>query len=164
MINDPNTYYTLAFIIFFGLLGRTLWGMATQMLDEKIKSISKSLEDAARMKKEAEEQLAKAQQKQKEAQEHGQQILALSEREIQRVQEEAVHERKAFLASQKRQLKERLDNLETVAFKELNDTIIQHAITSAERVIEKNINAKIDSAIIQDTIETAESLRVPLAS
>ena len=164
MISDPNVWYTLAFVIFIALMGRSLWRLSSQMLDNKIKSIRKNLEDAARMKKEAKDFLKLAQQKQKAAQEQSHQIMALSEREVERIQIDAIQNRKDFLSSQKRQLQERLASLEVVTFKELNETLIQTAILSAEKVIAQNINPKLNSALIQNRITTAESLRLPVES
>jgi F-type H+-transporting ATPase subunit b len=161
---DPSTWYLIAFVIFVLLLGRTVWRVSIQMLDEKIKRIRKEIEEAAHMKKEAEDFLEHAQQKQKETQEQANKILSLSEREIQRIQRDAKQERKEFLASQERQLQERLVNLESIAMKELNENIIQTAIGSAESVIQKNLDRKLDAALIRETLKMAESLQVPVAS
>lgn len=161
---DPNTWYLIAFVIFFLLLGRTLWRTSIQLLDEKIKLIRKQIDEASHMKKEAEDFLERAQQKQKETEEHAHKILALSEREIQRIHRDASQERKEFIVSQERQLAQRLANLESTTMKELNENIIQSAITSAEKVLQKTIDKKLDTALIQETIKMAESLRVPIAS
>lgn len=162
MFSDPSTWYLISFTLFGLLLGRTLWRSATFMLDEQIKIIGKEIEEASHMKKEAEELLESVQKRQQETQEQVRNILALGEREVQQIQRDAMQERKEFLASQKRQLEERLSNLETISIKELNENVVHSAITAAERVIQQNLDQKLDAALIQDTVKTAGSLRLPV--
>jgi F-type H+-transporting ATPase subunit b len=158
MTFDPNFWYTLAFLTFFLLLGRMLWRISTQMLDEKTRHIRKDLEEAAHMKKEAGELLELAKQKKGEAQDQARQILALGEREIKRIRQDALKERKEFFTSQERQLEDRLTSLEGLAFKEVNENITRLAVDLAEKIIKKNMDKKLDSTLIQKTIKTAETL------
>jgi F-type H+-transporting ATPase subunit b len=58
---EPRTWVALAFIVFFVLFGRKLWGVIAAMLDDRTAKIRAELDEAARLRTEAEAMLKDAQ-------------------------------------------------------------------------------------------------------
>jgi F0F1-type ATP synthase membrane subunit b/b' len=153
MLLDPNFWYAVAFIIFFALLARPLWRLAVQMLDGKRLGIEKDIEDAAHMHGEALGFFEEAQRQKQEAQERVDAMLDHTQGEIQRLQEESKQELILFSQSQERQLRERLQSLDAAGLKELTQSMVGQAVVAARAMIEKTLDKKMTSHLIDQTVE-----------
>ena len=56
---DPRNWVVLAFILFFVLFGKKLWGALAGMLDARADSVKTELEEASRLRREAEVDVAR---------------------------------------------------------------------------------------------------------
>ena len=57
---EPRNWVALAFIVFFVLFGRKLWGALAAMLDDRAAKVRAELDEAARLRSEAEAMLRDA--------------------------------------------------------------------------------------------------------
>ena len=53
IFSDPAFWVAVAFVLFFALAGKALWGRISAMLDKRAADIAKALADAARLREEA---------------------------------------------------------------------------------------------------------------
>jgi F0F1-type ATP synthase membrane subunit b/b' len=60
-MHNPEFWVLVAFLIFFGLFGTRLWSTITGMLDARAASVRTELEEAAKLRAEAEQMLKDAQ-------------------------------------------------------------------------------------------------------
>ncbi|HEY8288388.1 MAG TPA: ATP synthase F0 subunit B, partial [Acetobacteraceae bacterium] len=59
---EPRNWVTIAFVLFFVLFGRKLWAALAGMLDARTEKVKAELEEAARLRREAEAMLRDAEQ------------------------------------------------------------------------------------------------------
>ncbi|MEA2728329.1 MAG: F-type H+-transporting ATPase subunit b, partial [Acetobacteraceae bacterium] len=64
---DPRNWVVLAFILFFVLFGRRLWAVLAGMLDARAAAVKAELEEAARLRREAESMLRDAEKQRADA-------------------------------------------------------------------------------------------------
>jgi F-type H+-transporting ATPase subunit b len=60
---NPRTWVGLAFILFFVFFGRTLWRALSKILDDHTAAVRAELEEASRLRREAETMLRDAEQR-----------------------------------------------------------------------------------------------------
>jgi len=133
-----------AFVLFIVLAGRWIYRMITGALDQRSQRIRQEIEEATRLREEAQNLLAKYQRKQREAREEADQIVA-------RAREEAERQ----VARRMQLAEEKIAQAEARAVKELRDTTVDIAIDAAARVIEQSLDAKRHNQLIEDGIEEA---------
>jgi F-type H+-transporting ATPase subunit b len=105
-LDDPTFWVFVALVLFLAFVTwRGVWGMITKALDERAAKIAAELEDAKRMREEAQELLASYQRRQAEAEKEAEAIVAQARKEADRLAEEM----RARLADQ---LKRRADMAE----------------------------------------------------
>src|ERR1700760_4498328 len=64
---EPRNWVLIAFVLFFLAFGRKLWAALTQMLDDRAGKVRAELEEAARLRREAEAMLRDAESHRAEA-------------------------------------------------------------------------------------------------
>ena len=64
---EPRNWVLIAFILFFVLFGRKLWAPLAAMLDARAVSVKTELEEAARLRREAESMLRDAEKQRADA-------------------------------------------------------------------------------------------------
>jgi F-type H+-transporting ATPase subunit b len=64
---NPRNWVLIAFVLFFVVFGRKLWAALTQMLDDRAGKVRTELEEAARLRREAEAMLRDAEARRAEA-------------------------------------------------------------------------------------------------
>src|SRR5215469_13208641 len=57
---EPRNWVFIAFVLFFVIFGRKLWSALAQMLDDRAAKVRAELEEAARLRQEAEAMLGEA--------------------------------------------------------------------------------------------------------
>ncbi|MEM8751763.1 MAG: ATP F0F1 synthase subunit B [Pseudomonadota bacterium] len=144
----------LGLILFIALLFYLkVPGKITGMLDARAERIRKELEDARRLREEAQTLLASYERKQKEVEEQASQIVAAAKAEAERAAEQAQEEIKASVARRVRTAEEQIASAEAAAVKEVRDEAIAVAVKAAERAIAAGMSAKAGDALIDDAIK-----------
>ncbi|MDQ2763976.1 MAG: F0F1 ATP synthase subunit B, partial [Pseudomonadota bacterium] len=72
---NPRTWIGLAFFIFYAIFGRRLWAAVTGLLDKRAATIRAELDEAARLRTEAEALLRDAQSQREQAAKDAQAML-----------------------------------------------------------------------------------------
>src|ERR1700761_6046185 len=92
---EPRNWVIIAFILFFVLFGRKLWSALAQMLDERGVRVRAELEEAARLRREAEAMLREAETRRAEALREAQALVEGAKAEAERVAAAAAAEAEA---------------------------------------------------------------------
>ena len=149
---DPEFWVLIAAIIFVALVwkpaGRALGGM----LDARANRIAAELEEAHRLRAEAEALLAEYQQKQREAQGDAQAIVAHAKEEAEHLAAQAQRDLQQTLERRTRLAEERIEQAEAKAVNEIRATAVDVAIAAAREVIAASLDdtrraAMVDAAI-----------------
>ena len=89
---DHETYVAIAFILFFVLVGRRLWAPLSAMLDARAKSVQAELNEAERLRREAEAMLNEAQARRQAAIEESRRLVEGAKAEAQRIAQAAAED------------------------------------------------------------------------
>jgi len=149
---DPEFWVLIAAIIFVALAwkpaGRALGGM----LDARANRIAAELEEAHRLRAEAEALLAEYQQKQREAQGDAQAIVAHAKEEAELLAAQAQRDLQQTLERRTRLAEERIEQAEAKAVDEIRATAVDVAIAAAREVIAASLDDTRRAALVDAAI------------
>ncbi len=149
---DPRTWVAAAFIVFFALLGRTMWKALTAMLDARADAVRAELAEAQRLRQEAEAMLADASARREAALAEAQALLSGAKDEAARLATAAEAEAKATAERRERMAMDRIAAAEKAAVDEVRIAAAEIAGVAAERVISQEMTAEADGALIDHAI------------
>ncbi len=149
---EPRTWVIVAFIIFFVLFGRKLWTPLAKMLDGRAAAVRLELEEAARLRREAETMLRVAQERREESLRDAQALIEGARTEAHRVTEAAAAEAEAAARRREQMALDRIAAAEKAAVTEVRVAATEIAAAAAEQVIRGTLDAQADAGLIDHAI------------
>jgi len=149
---DPRTWVAAAFVVFFVLLGRTIWAALTAMLDARADAVRAELAEAQRLRQEAEAMLADASARREAALAEAQALLSGAKDEAARLAAAAEAEAESTAERRERMAMDRIAAAEKAAVDEVRIAAAEIAGMAAERVIAQELTAEADGALIDHAI------------
>lgn len=144
---------TVGLVLFLALLVYLkVPGMLASSLDERAARISNELEEAKRLRAEAQALLAEYQKKRKEAEAEAANIVAAAEREAQALTAEAKQKTEEFVARRTALSEQKIKQAETDAIASVRATAVDLAVAAAESVIAAKSDAATQSALFAKAI------------
>ncbi|HEY9163756.1 MAG TPA: F0F1 ATP synthase subunit B [Magnetovibrio sp.] len=153
---DPTFFVALAFITFFVVLGKKLFGAINAMLDNRAQKISDEIEQATRLREEAQELLASYEKKQHEALKEAEAIVAAAKDEATRLAAEAAEQLDHSLKRAEQLAKDRIAQAETQAIAQVKSQAVNLAMDAAQRILESDVTGKKADALIDDAIKALD--------
>jgi F-type H+-transporting ATPase subunit b len=151
-LTDQRTWVAAAFVVFFVLFGRRLWAALVGMLDARADGVRAELEQAQRLRQEAEAMLADATVRRAAALAEAEKLLASAKDEAARLAAAAEAEARAAAERRERMALERIAAAEKAAVDEVRLAAADIAGVAAEQVIRKELTAADDGALIDRAI------------
>lgn len=152
---DSNLVVTLSTVLFIALLiYLKVPGKITALLDKRADKIREELEEARRLREEAQTLLASYERKQKEVEGQAEQIVANAKAEATRAAEEAKEELKVSIQRRLKAADEQIASAEASAVKEVRDRAVAVAIRAASDVIAAKMTKTAGSELIDESIKT----------
>lgn len=158
MAFDATFFAFVGLILFCALLVYLkVPGMIGKSLDERAGNIRDELEEAKRLREEAQQLLAEYQRKRKEAEADAAQIVASAEREAAMLTEEARQKTEEFVARRNALSEQKIKQAEADAIGAVRAAAVDLAIAAAEKVIAAKADAKTQQALFKDALGTVQS-------
>ncbi|HEV7433712.1 MAG TPA: F0F1 ATP synthase subunit B [Pseudorhizobium sp.] len=158
MALDATFFALVGLILFFVLLVYLkVPGMIGKSLDERSNNIRNELAEAKRLREEAQQLLAEYQRKRKEAEAEAAQIVAAAEREAAMMTEEAKQKTEEFVARRTALSEQKIQQAEADAIAAVRSAAVDLAISAAEDVIAKKIDADKQDALFKDSLNKVQS-------
>jgi len=150
-----NSFWSLAaLIIFIGLvLYLKVPGRVTKSLDERADRISTELDEARKLREEAQALLASYQRKQREAQAEADDIVEAAQSEAKRLIEETRADIAAQLERRTKLAEEKIAQAETQAMAEVQAVAADTAVDAARAIIGQKIDAGADAKLVDADID-----------
>jgi F-type H+-transporting ATPase subunit b len=149
---DPEFWVLLAVVIFVVAVwkpaSRTVFGG----LDDRTARIRADLDEARRLRQEAEQLLAEYQRKEHEAAADAQAMVAHAREEAERLATQAARDLEQALARRQRLAEERIAQAEAKAVEEIRAVAIDVAISAAREVIVSDFDEQRGGALIDTAI------------
>jgi len=150
---DASFWVAVCVILFLALL---LWKGAFKAmgkaLDDRADRIEAELEEARRLREEAQTLLASYQRKQKEAEEQAEEIIAQARKDAEAMAARSRTELKNRLERRAAQAEAKIANAEAKALAEVRAKAAELAVSGAEELLKSNMSATDHSAMIKDGI------------
>jgi len=150
---DKGTFWvTIAVLIFLFFFGRKIIGAINAMLDQRSAAIQRELDEAARLRAEAESMLKDAEARREAAQAQAQDMLAMASREAERLAADLLAEAQVSARRREQMAQERIAAAESAAVAEVRDAAAALAARAAEQILKDTIDSAHDQALIDQAI------------
>ena len=150
---DPRTWVAIAFIIFTAIFARRAIIAVTGLLDARAAGIRRELDEAARLRREAEAMLADATARREAALRDAQTMLAQAHQEAQRVAEAARTDAAAAATRREKLAMDRIGAAEKAAVTDVRLAAADIATRAAADVLRTGLSAEDDAHLIDAGIQ-----------
>ena len=157
VLAGPEFWVLVAFVVVVGGLAYKGKPVVTEMLDERAAKIKRDLDEALRLRDEAQQALADYQRRQRGALKDAEDILAHARAEAERVAERAERELEAALERRRRMASERIALEEAKAVADVRNEAVDIAIAAVRRVLAQQLDAARKTQILDDAIANLPS-------
>ncbi len=151
LLQDAHFWVLLATVIFAGVAFRIGKKPLLDMLDQRTSRIRSELEEAERLRNEAQQMLAEYQRKHRDALHTAQQILDNAKETAARLKTETEAALDETLKRREAQLAERIKRAEAAAIAEIRNQAADIAMAATERILQEHLSKEggklIDKAV-----------------
>lgn len=150
---DATFWALVALIIFLAVLA--YYGVPAMLagsLDKRAEKIRNELDEARRMREEAQQLLAEYQRKRKDAEEEASDIVASAEREAQSIVREAKEKTEDYVARRTALAEEKIAKAEADAVNEVRASAVNLAVAAAERIIAEKADAATQNSLFTKSL------------
>ena len=150
---DPRLWVGIAFFLFFAIFGRKMFTPLLALLDNRSLGIKRELEEAGRLRQEAEAMLADANARRQAALQEAQTMLEHARAEAQRASETARAEATSSAARREQMAMDRITAAEKAAVADVRHAAADLAGRAAERILADSFPAEADATLIDRAIQ-----------
>ena len=151
-IVDSNTVVMISLIAFLFIVYRLGWPLIRDMLDGQINQVKSELDEAKKLRADAEDLLKEYSAKHDKALSEAQEIVEAAKRDAEALKEKAELDLKASLKRREDAAKARIRQAESAAIANAQAAAASQAISAAEKILAERLDEKADSALIDDAI------------
>lgn len=152
MIGKPEFWVALAFVIFFGLLWKKIAAAFVGMLDARTEKIRQELDEAQRLREEAQSLLASYQRRQRDAQKEAEEIIAHAREEAERLRRQAAADLETSLKRREAQAVDRIAQAEAAAMQEVRALTVDLAIAASRKLLSENLPQSQQDALVAQAV------------
>jgi F-type H+-transporting ATPase subunit b len=140
IIGEAEFWVAVAFVIVVAGLAWKGTPMVLKMLDDRGRKIKAELDEAQRLREEAQRMLAEYQRKQRDALKEAEQIIGLARREAEHAAEQAARDLAAALERRQRLALEKIALAESKAIAEVRNTAVDVAIAAVRQIASQTLD------------------------
>jgi F-type H+-transporting ATPase subunit b len=152
IFSDPTFWVAVSFVIFLAIAGKAAWKGITGMLDQRAAAITKQLDDALKLRAEAEATLAEYKMKRDAAESEAKGIVDLARAEAASLKARAETELANTIRLRERQALDRIAQAEAKAMAEVRATAVDAAISATRSLLEDRMKAGQGTELVDQAI------------
>ncbi|MBL6958524.1 MAG: F0F1 ATP synthase subunit B [Rhodospirillales bacterium] len=149
----PEFWVAVAFVILIGAFGRKVYGIAVEALDKRSAAIQEQIDEATRLREEAQELLATYERKQRDAADDAKEIVERARREAEAIGDQAASALEEQLKRRQQMAEERIAQAENAAVEEVRRQAVEVAIEATRKVLSEQLDAKKADALVEKAIK-----------
>jgi F-type H+-transporting ATPase subunit b len=158
MFSTAEFWVMISFIIFVGIIVYyKVPGMITAALDKRASEIARELDEARRLREEAQELLASYQRKKAEAMKEAEGIVAQAKIEAERLAHETRQVMEAQVVRRQQLAEDKIRQAESQAVAEVRAIAADIAVNAAQNLIAERVDAGKDSKLVEHSISELAS-------
>jgi len=157
MFSDPSFWVGLAFVLVVGYLARPIARSVSASLDGRADKIRTHIEEARKLREEAQALLAEYQRKQRDALSEAESIVAQAKEEASRMKVQAEKDLEHSIERRKSQALERIAQSEAQAIASVRNTAVDMAVAATEKLITAQMSGDRQAALVDQSIQDLPS-------
>lgn len=158
---DPASWVLVAFIIFVILaLVAKAPSMIAKILDSEIEKIKNELNDARKLKEDANSLLADYERKVQNAQKEIEKILDQAKTTAKNHDESARKKVEEYIKRAEQQSIEKITQTEKMALSKVNQEIVSNSIEVAEKIVSENITEENSKKLFSQSVQQIKKLKI----
>lgn len=152
LLHDPEFWVALVFLVVVALFYKPVMTAVGANLDARAAKIRGQIEEARKLREEAQALLAEYQRKQREAMSEAEKIIAAARAEAVRLKADAEKDLEFALERRKQQALERIAQTEAQAVAQVRNTAVDVALAAAEKLIQGGLDQGKKQALADKAI------------
>jgi len=152
IFHDPELAVAIAFVIAIVLVSKKVWLSLTGLLDERAAKIKAELDEAQKLKDDAQKMLGQFQRKQRDALQEAEAIVAHAREDAGRLVERAKRDLEAVIDRRQRLAQEKIALAEAKALAEVSNAAVDVAMGAARQVIAERLGDGQGQALVDQAI------------
>lgn len=153
LIHHAEFWVALSFAIFVIVMFKPAKRMLTGALDQRIAQIRQEVEEAQRLRKEAQAALASYQRRQREVHQEAENIVAHAREEAERARARAAAELDEAITRREQQAAAKIAQAEAAAIDEIRERAVDLAIAAAGELLAEKMFGKAGGETLSSAIE-----------
>ncbi len=152
MIHEPTFWVLVAFLIFIGLIGKKVWVAACTALDSRSEKIKADLDEAEKLREEAQDLLAQYQRKQRDATRETEELVTKARAEAEKYAEQAKENLTKALARREQLALDRIAYAEKNAIEDVRRLAVDVAIEATRKILSDEMKGARADKLIDNSI------------
>ena len=148
---SQTAWVLIAFILFFVLVGKKLWSALTTNLDQRKKMIENELNEAKKLREEAQAELNASLKKQKEINKQVLDIINNAKSTAKQIEADALKKSDIIIKRKEEQAKQKINNAQVEALNNIKNISAELSVKSAKVYIQNELDSKIQKALYSDS-------------
>ena len=148
---SQTAWVLIAFILFFVLVGKKLWSALTTNLDQRKKMIENELNEAKKLREEAQAELNASLKKQKEINKQALDIINDAKSTAKQIEADALKKSDIIIKRKEEQAKQKINNAQIEAINNIKNISAELSVKSAKVYIQNELDSKIQKALYSDS-------------
>ena len=148
---SQTAWVLIAFILFFVLVGKKLWSALTTNLDQRKKMIENELNEARKLREEAQAELNASLKKQKEINKQVLDIINDAKSTAKQIEADALKKSDIIIKRKEEQAKQKINNAQIEALNNIKNISAELSVKSAKVYIQNELDRKIQKALYSDS-------------
>ena len=150
---SQTAWVLIAFILFFVLVGKKLWSVLTTNLDQRKKMIENELNEAKKLREEAQAELNASLKKQKEINKQVLDIINDAKSTAKQIEADALKKTDVIIKRKEEQAKQKINNAQVEALNNIKNISAELSVKSAKLYIQNELDNKIQKTLYSDSKE-----------
>ncbi len=153
VLNNPSLWVAISFILFLALIAKPAWKFVTSSLDKKIDEIRTKIEEATRLREEAQDILAAHKRKLSDAEKEADDIINQAREEAQTIKTRLTEDLEEALQRREKLAMDRIAQAEADAKEEVRVLTTDIALKAARDLLADAVQGYKADALINDAIK-----------
>ena len=155
---DAEFWVAVAFVVFLGVLAYFgVHEMMIKFIDQRRDRIKAELDEALRLKEEAQSLLAQYQRKQREAEQEAAAIIAGATAEAERMMAEAKAKMEEFVARRSKMAETKIAQAEAQALADVRAAAAEAAVGAAEKILSQIVKGDVADRLVAKGIDDVKT-------
>ena len=153
LIHDPEFWVLVAFVLAIALVVYLKVGdIVKKALDDRAEKIRSELDEARRLREEAQQMLAEYQRKQRDALKEAEEIAAQAREEAERIGAQGRRDLEAAIERRRQMAEEKIAQAETKALAEIRAAAVDVAMVATRRILRDQLDQRRGAELIDHAI------------